>query len=98
MIPHLTEAPFLAFPQYDKPFAVHVDACGYGLGIALYQRQDVKLRVIAYGSRTLTMAEKNYSLHSGKLEFLALKCSVTEFLRDYLYYSYDFVVYTDNNR
>ena len=58
----------------------------------------MKLRVIAYGSRTLTMAEKNYSLHSGKLEFLALKCSVTEFFRDYLYYSNDFVVYTDNNR
>ena len=53
--------------------------------------------MIAYGSRTLTPAEKNYSLHSRKLEFLALKCSVTEFFRDYLYYSNDFVVYTDNN-
>ena len=87
----------MAFPQYDKPFVVHVDACEYGLGTALYQRQDGKLRVIAYGSRTLTPAEKNYSLHSGKLEFLALKWSVTEFFRDYLYYSNDFVVYTDNN-
>ena len=63
LISHLTEAPFLAFPQYDKPFVVHVDACEYGLGTALYQRQDGKLRVIAYGSRTLTPAEKNYSLH-----------------------------------
>ena len=97
LISHLTEAPFLAFPQYDKPFVVHVDACEYGLGTALYQRQDGKLRVIAYGSRTLTPAEKNYSLHSGKLEFLALNWSVTEFFRDYLYYSNDFVVYTDNN-
>ena len=87
----------MAFPQYDKPFVVHVDACEYFLGTALYQRQDGKLRVIAYGSRTLTPAEKNYSLHSGKLEFQALKWSVTEFFRDYLYYSNDFVVYTDNN-
>ena len=97
LISHLTEAPFLAFPQYDKPFVVHVDACEYCLGTALYQWQDGKLRVIAYGSRTLTPAKKNYSLHSRKLEFLALKWSVTEFFRDYLYYSNDFVVYTDNN-
>ena len=61
LISHLTEALFLAFLQYDKPFAVHVDACEYGLGTALYQRQEGKLRVIAYGSRTLTPAEKNYS-------------------------------------
>ena len=90
---HLTKAPFLAFPQHGKPFAVHVDACEYGLDTAPYQRQDGKLRVIAYGSP----AEKNYSLHSGKLEFLALKWSVTEFFRGYLCYSNDFVVYTDNN-
>ena len=36
LISHPTEAPFLAFPQYDKPFAVHVDACEYDLGTALY--------------------------------------------------------------
>ena len=43
LISHLPEAPFLAFPQYDKSFAVHVDACEYGLGAALYQRQEGKL-------------------------------------------------------
>ena len=79
LISHVTEALFLAFNQYGKPFTVHVDACEYGLGTALYQRQDGKLQVIAYGSWTLTSAEKNYPLHSGKLEFLALKWSVTEF-------------------
>ena len=36
-------------------------------------------------------------MHSGKLEFLALKWSVTEQFRDYLYYAPEFVVYTDNN-
>ena len=45
----------------------------------------------------MTLAEKNYSLDSRKLEFLALKWSVTELFRDYLYYSNDFVVYTHNN-
>ncbi|KAK7878976.1 hypothetical protein WMY93_034190 [Mugilogobius chulae] len=68
-----------------------------GLGAVLYQRQQGKLRVIAYGSRTLTAPEKNYHLHSGKLEFLALKWAICERFRDYLYYSPPFLVYTDNN-
>ena len=68
-----------------------------GLGAVLYQRQSGKMRVIGYGSRTLTTAEKNYHLHSGKLEFLALKWAVCEQFRDYLYYAPSFTVYTDNN-
>ncbi|KAK2921523.1 hypothetical protein Q8A73_001008 [Channa argus] len=42
-------------------------------------------------------AEKNYHLHSGKLEFLALKWAICERFRDYLYYAPAFTVYTDNN-
>ncbi|KXJ16996.1 Retrovirus-related Pol polyprotein from transposon opus [Exaiptasia diaphana] len=68
-----------------------------GLGALLYQRQDGKMRVIGYGSRALTAAEKNYHLHSGKLEFLALKWAVCEHFRDHLYYSPHFTIYTDNN-
>jgi hypothetical protein len=67
------------------------------LGAVLYQEQNRKLRVIAYGSRTLTAAEKNYHLHSGKLEFLAMKWAICEQFRDYLYYAPSFVVFTDNN-
>ena len=55
------------------------------------------MKVIIYASRNLTPAEKNYHLHSGKLEFLALKWSVTEKFRDYLYYANEFIVYSDNN-
>ena len=55
------------------------------------------MRIVGYGSRTLTMAEKNYYLHSEKLDFLALKWAVTEHFRDYLYYAPSFLVYTDNN-
>lgn len=53
--------------------------------------------MIAYGSRTLSPAEKNYRLHSGKIEYLALKWAVCERFRDYLYYATHFIVYTDNN-
>ena len=64
----------------------------------MYQRQtDGKMSVIGYGSRTLTPSEKNYHLHSGKLEFLALKWAVTEHFKDYLFYAPFFTVYTDNN-
>ena len=50
--------------------------------------------VIAYVSRTLSRSERNYDAH--KLEFLALKWSVTERFHEYLYGRH-FEVYTDNN-
>ena len=49
---------------------------------------------IAFGSCSLTPAEKNY--HSSKLEFLALKWSVTEHFKEYPAYA-PFVVQTNNN-
>lgn len=55
------------------------------------------MRVIGYGSRSLTKAEKNYYLHSGKLEFLALKWAVCEHFMDCLYHAPHFVIYTDDN-
>jgi transposase InsO family protein len=87
----------MAYPDFDQPFILNCDASGYGLGAVLYQRQNDKLRVISYASRTLTDAEKNYHLHSGKCEFLALKWSVTEKFSDYLGYGAHFTVFTDNN-
>ena len=53
------------------------------------------MKVIAYTSRTLNSAEKNY--HSNKLEFLCMKWAVCESLRDYLDYAKQFTVMTDNN-
>ncbi|KAI3375565.1 hypothetical protein L3Q82_003895 [Scortum barcoo] len=93
----LTHPPVLAYPDFDQPFVLHTDASERGLGAVLYQQQDGKLRVIGYGSRTLTPAERNYHLHSGKLEFLALKWAVCEKFRDYLFYAPSFTVFTDNN-
>lgn len=93
----LTNPPVLAYPDFDLPFVLHTDASNEGLGAVLYQQQNGKLRPVGYGSRTLSPSEKNYHLHSGKLEFLALKWAICDKFRDYLYYAPTFTVVTDNN-
>ena len=88
-------APILAFPDYKLPFILHTDSSTEGLGAVLYQKQEGKLRVIAYASRSVTRTESNYPTH--KLEFLALKWAICEKFHEYLYGSTPFEVYTDNN-
>ena len=65
------------------------------MGAVLYQKQDDGTDcIIAYASQTLSKSEKYYDAH--KLEFLALKWSVTERFHEYLYGG-EFEVYVDNN-
>ena len=91
----LLQAPVLKFADYSKPFVLETDASSDGLGAVLLQEgEDGKLHPIAYGSRSLTKAKRNY--HSGKTEFLALKWAVTDHFKEYLIYQ-PFVVCTDNN-
>ena len=90
-----SQTPILAYANYTKPFKLHTDASENGLGAVLYQKQDDGMEsVIAYVSRTLSKSERNYDAH--KLEFLALKWSITERFHEYLYGGH-FEVYTDNN-
>ena len=90
-----TMAPILAYANFTKPFKLHTDACGTGLGAVLYQTwEDGTKAVIAYASRSLNKAESHYPAH--KLEFLALKWAVVKKFHEYLYGS-TFDVYTDNN-
>ena len=85
-------APILAFPDYKLPFILHTDSSTEGLGAVLYQKQEGKLRVIAYAE---TNSASNYPTH--KLEFLALKWPICEKFHEYLYGSTPFEVHTDNN-
>ena len=88
-------APVLVFPDFKKPFLLETDASKEGLGAVLSQKQsDRWYHPVAFGSRSLTPAEKNY--HSSKLEFLTLKWSMMEHFKEYLAYV-PFVVQTDNN-
>ena len=76
----IQSTPVLVFPDFEKPFLLETDASGEGLGAVLSQKQDDgHYHPVAFGSRALTPSEQNY--HSSKLEFLALKWSITEHFR-----------------
>ena len=88
-------APILAYADFTKPFKLHIDACGTGMGAVLYQTQeDGTEAAIAYDSRSLSKAESHYPAH--KLEFLTLKWMVVRKFHKYLY-GLSFDAYTDNN-
>ena len=88
-------APILAYPDYQLLFILHTDSSSEGLGAVLYQKQEGKLRVIAYASRSVSKTESNYPAH--KLEFLASKWAVCEKFLEYLFGSRPFEIHTDNN-
>ena len=90
---HLVTPPILAYPDFSKLFILYTVASGLGLGCALFQFQDEKLRVIGFGSRTLVSAELKH--HSSKLQSLALNWAVCEHFRNYIFYVPHFDVYTD---
>ena len=57
----LTQSPILAYPNFTtsaSQFQLHTDASAIGLGAVLEQCG----KVVAYASRTLTLAERNYSV------------------------------------
>src|SRR6266540_1391622 len=63
----LTETLILLFPNFNKPFVLCTNASLKGLGAVLEQEDENKnLRPVAYASRSLTPAEKNY--HTTDLE------------------------------
>lgn len=62
----LSEAPIIAYPQFDKPFILQVDASDVGISAILAQKlidpDNIKREhVIGYASRTLSSVERRYS-------------------------------------
>ncbi|CAG8798203.1 20217_t:CDS:1, partial [Dentiscutata erythropus] len=66
----LITPPILQYPDYNIPFVLFIDASYQGIGTVLAQIKDKKEYVIAYTSRTLSPAKKNYS--TIELECLAV--------------------------
>lgn len=85
----LTNAPILAYPDFNKQFKLTTDASNIAIGGVLSQSD----RPIAYYSRTLNSAEKNYS--TIEKELLAI-LACTKHFRPYLY-GQNFIIETDHN-
>lgn len=91
----LVSAPILSCPDFSKPFAVHCDASGYGVGGTLTQTAaDGQEHPIAFASRSLNKAERNYS--ATEREALAVVFSIEHF-RPYLEGGQRFRVVTDHS-
>ena len=57
----LSSAPILAHPDFKRQFLLDTDASDTGIGAVLSQQDDEgRERVIAYGSRLLSKAERHY--------------------------------------
>ena len=82
----------MAFPLDSGEYILDTDASNFGIGAVLSQIQEGKERVIAYASRTMSRAEKNYCVTDKEL--LALRYFV-EYFRHHLL-GRQFTVRTDH--
>lgn len=89
----LSTAPVLAFPNFQKDFILFTDASDVGIGAVLTQTdENGKSRAIAFASRLLNSAERNYSVTNR--EALAVVWALRHF-RD-LILGYPIHVFTDH--
>ena len=91
---HLVSPPILGHPNFNLPFVVYTDASDVGLGAVLVQQTGLgSEEVLAYGSRSLNKAERNYTVT--EQEALAVITAIRHF-SPYLS-DKEFVLYTDHN-
>ena len=68
----ITTGPELAYPDYSKPFDIHVDASGFATGAVLQRDQGKGLQPIAYLSHRMSPAERNYPVHEQEMLAIVL--------------------------
>jgi transposase InsO family protein len=91
----LTTDPVLKAPELDKPFIMHTDASNAAIGVTLLQASDDGVEhPVAYASRTLNKAERNYS--TTEREALAVVYAFKQF-RCYVFGCKQTLVLTDHH-
>lgn len=88
----LLREPILQYPDFDKEFLLTTDASNEGIGAILSQGEVGSDLPVAYASRTLNKAERNYD--TTEKELLAIIWAVKHF-RPYLY-GKQFKIITDH--
>ena len=88
----VTTTPIIQAPNSPAPFQLMCDASNYALGAVLAQKIDKLPRVIYYASRTLYVAQANYT--TTEKELLAIVFALEKF-RSYLLGT-RVIVYTDH--
>lgn len=78
----LCTTPVLQYPNFEEPFILTTDASNYAIGAVLSQGKIGEDKPVAYLSRLLNSAEKNYS--TTEKECLAVVYAILHF-RPYLY-------------
>jgi hypothetical protein len=63
----LTSQPILCMPTDTDPYKIECDASDYATGAVLSQKQNKEWRPIAFFSKALTAAERNYEIHDREL-------------------------------
>lgn len=91
----LIQAPILAHPDFSRPFIIDSDASQFALGAVCSQLNDENQEhPVAYASRTLTAAERNYS--ATKREALGVYWAVHRAFHSYTYGA-TFLLRTDHS-
>ena len=68
----LSTPPVLMFADLQKPFVLQLDASQDGLGAVLCQESDGQLHPVAYASRSLSKAERNYPAPQARIPGLEM--------------------------
>jgi hypothetical protein len=91
----LASAPVLITADNSKPYVLHTDASGYAVGASLSQMTDRGLQPVAYLSKKMNVAQRNYPVH--EWELLAVMEALKAW-RCYLYGSTTAIdIYTDHH-